>query len=254
MPLILCISAFAALVSMGGAPRASILLGKGEKDQAEQVLGNCTTMLVITALVLTVVVQVFGPDLLLFFGASQATLPYAWDYTRIYAMGTLFVQLALGLNAFINAQALPGQGCSPWPWGRGATLCWTHLHLRPGHGGAGGCPGHGAVPRGLLPVDPVLPPGKADHPPPAAADAAAAAEDPPPLPGSGGVPLYHAVHGEHPQRLLQHQPPPVRWGPGGGGHDHPCQRHAVCHAPPPGVHPGGPAIVGFNYGAATGTG
>lgn len=70
MPLILCISAFAALVSMGGAPRASILLGKGEKDQAEQVLGNCTTMLVITALVLTVVVQVFGPDLLLFFGAS----------------------------------------------------------------------------------------------------------------------------------------------------------------------------------------
>ena len=79
MPMILCISAFAALVSMGGAPRASILLGKGEKDQAEQVLGNCTTMLVITALVLTVVVQVFGPDLLLFFGASQATLPYAWD-------------------------------------------------------------------------------------------------------------------------------------------------------------------------------
>ena len=110
MPLILCISAFAALVSMGGAPRASILLGKGEKDQAEQVLGNCTTMLVITALVLTVVVQVFGPDLLLFFGASQATLPYAWDYTRIYAMGTLFVQLALGLNAFINAQGFARTG------------------------------------------------------------------------------------------------------------------------------------------------
>ena len=70
MPLILCISAFAALVSMGGAPGPAILLGKGEKDQAEQVLGNCTTMLVITALVLTVVVQVFGPDLLLFFGGQ----------------------------------------------------------------------------------------------------------------------------------------------------------------------------------------
>lgn len=122
MPLILCISAFAALVSMGGAPRASILLGKGEKDQAEQVLGNCTTMLVITALVLTVVVQVFGPDLLLFFGASQATLPYAWDYTRIYAMGTLFVQLALGLNAFINAQGFARTGMLTVALGAGCNI------------------------------------------------------------------------------------------------------------------------------------
>ena len=104
LPLIMCISAFAALVSMGGAPRASIMMGKGEPQQAERILGNCASMLVITALVLTVVIQCFGQDILMIFGASSNTISYAWDYMKIYSLGTLFVQLALGLNAFINAQ------------------------------------------------------------------------------------------------------------------------------------------------------
>lgn len=122
MPLILCVSAFAALVSMGGAPRASILLGKGERDQAEMVLGNCAAMLVLTAVVLTVVVQAFGQDLLRFFGASEVTLPYAWDYTRIYALGTLFVQLSLGLNAFINAQGFARTGMLTVALGAGCNI------------------------------------------------------------------------------------------------------------------------------------
>ena len=110
LPLIMCISAFAALVSMGGAPRASIMMGKGEPQQAERILGNCASMLVITALVLTVVIQCFGQDILMIFGASSNTISYAWDYMKIYSLGTLFVQLALGLNAFINAQGFARTG------------------------------------------------------------------------------------------------------------------------------------------------
>lgn len=104
MPVIMAISAFAALVSMGGAPRASIMLGRGEHPKAEKILGNCTVMLVIMAIILTAVFLIWGEPILMVFGASEATIGYALDYMRIYALGTIFVQLALGLNAFINAQ------------------------------------------------------------------------------------------------------------------------------------------------------
>lgn len=104
MPAIMAISAFAALVSMGGAPRASIMMGRGDNGQAEKVLGNCTTMLVIMASVLTAVFLIFGRRILMVFGASGNTIGYAWDYMQIYAVGTVFVQLSLGLNAFISAQ------------------------------------------------------------------------------------------------------------------------------------------------------
>lgn len=86
MPLIMAISAFAALVSMGGAPRASIMMGKGDKETAEKILGNCTTMLVLMAAVLTAVILLFGKPILLMFGASDNTIGYAWDYMSIYAM------------------------------------------------------------------------------------------------------------------------------------------------------------------------
>lgn len=110
MPLIMAISAFAALVSMGGAPRASIMMGKGDKETAEKILGNCTTMLVLMAAVLTAVILLFGKPILLMFGASDNTIDYAWDYMSIYAMGTIFVQISLGLNAFINAQGYARTG------------------------------------------------------------------------------------------------------------------------------------------------
>lgn len=110
LPVIMVISAFAALVSMGGAPRASIMMGRGDNEQAESILGNCTAMLAGIAVLLTLAVSVFGRDILLAFGASQATIVHAWEYMRIYALGTLFVQLALGLNAFINAQGFAATG------------------------------------------------------------------------------------------------------------------------------------------------
>jgi len=104
MPLIMVISAFAALVSMGGAPRASIMMGMKDKTSAEKILGSSTSALVIVAVILTALVLVFGEKMLMMFGASENTIGYGLDYMRIYAMGTIFVQLSLGLNAFITAQ------------------------------------------------------------------------------------------------------------------------------------------------------
>ena len=103
-PLIMIISAFAALVSMGGAPRASIMMGKGDTEQANKILGNCFTALVITSVVLTAVTMLFCEPLLMLFGASANTIVYAKAYMMIYAAGTIFVQLTLGMNAFISAQ------------------------------------------------------------------------------------------------------------------------------------------------------
>ena len=87
MPIIMAVSAFAYLISMGGAPRSSIMMGKKSYDKAEEILGNSAMALII-----------------MFFGASENTIIYALRYLRIYSIGTIFVQLALGLNAFITAQ------------------------------------------------------------------------------------------------------------------------------------------------------
>ncbi len=104
LPLIMAITAFTSLISMGGAPRAAIRMGRGEPQEAEKILGNCLVALVILAGVLTATLLLFGEKLLMLFGASQFTISYALDFMNVYAWGTLFVQLALGLNAFITAQ------------------------------------------------------------------------------------------------------------------------------------------------------
>ena len=104
LPIIVVISAFAALLAMGGAPRASIQEGRGNPKEAERIMGNCFTMLVMASVVLTVVWQLFARDLLLLFGASENTIDYAAAYMGIYSLGTIFVQVTLGMNAYITAQ------------------------------------------------------------------------------------------------------------------------------------------------------
>ena len=104
LPIIMVISAFAALVGMGGAPRASIQEGRKDPEGSQNIMGNSFTLLVITALVLTLVFQLFAEPLLLTFGASEDTIGYALDYMKIYSLGTLFVQVTLGMNAYITAQ------------------------------------------------------------------------------------------------------------------------------------------------------
>ena len=110
MPLILIISAFAALVGNGGAPRASIALGKKQTAEAEQILGNCFVTQLLVSAVLTAVVLIWNRPLLLAFGASSNTIDYSAAYMNIYALGTVFVQLTLGMNAFITAQGFAKVG------------------------------------------------------------------------------------------------------------------------------------------------
>lgn len=103
-PVLMLISAFSSLIGMGGAPRASIKMGEQDTDGAEKILGNCFLLLLCFSAVLTAVFLIFGETLLLWFGASGQTLPFALDYMNIYVCGTVFVQMALGLNAFISSQ------------------------------------------------------------------------------------------------------------------------------------------------------
>lgn len=103
-PIITIISAFSAFVGMGGAPRAAIWLGKGNRDMAERILGNGVTVLLAFSLILSLFFQAFKEPIILTFGGSENTLAYAMDYLGIYLWGTVFVQLALGLNMFITSQ------------------------------------------------------------------------------------------------------------------------------------------------------
>ena len=102
--VILVVSAFAALMDMGGVPRASICEGQGNAKESERIMGNSFSLLICTALILTVVLQLFAEPLLLTFGASENTISYALDYMKIYSLGTVSVQVTLGMNAYITAQ------------------------------------------------------------------------------------------------------------------------------------------------------
>ncbi len=110
MPVILFVSAFAALISSGGAPRASIFMGQGDKRSAERTMGGCFSLQVIVSVILTAVLLIWNRELLLTFGASDNTIGYATDYMNIYALGTLFVELTLGMNAYITAQGFAKTG------------------------------------------------------------------------------------------------------------------------------------------------
>lgn len=110
MPIIMIVSAFAALIGAGGAPRASIFMGKGDKKSAERTMGSCFILQIIVSIVLTALLLVFHEPLLLAFGASENTVVYASDYLKIYAIGTVFVELTLGMNAYITAQGFAKEG------------------------------------------------------------------------------------------------------------------------------------------------
>lgn len=104
LPLIMLVSAFAALISAGGAPRASIFMGRKDNETAEKIMGNCFFLQIIISIILTVILLVFNRELLLLFGASENTIEYAVKYMNVYAIGTIFVQLTLGMNAYITSQ------------------------------------------------------------------------------------------------------------------------------------------------------
>lgn len=104
MPLIMIVSAFAALIGNGGAPRASIFMGKNDLENAEKTMGNCFSLQLMISLILSIILFFGNRTFLLAFGASENTIEYAVRYMNIYSLGTVFVQLTLGMNAFITAQ------------------------------------------------------------------------------------------------------------------------------------------------------
>ena len=109
-PIIMIVAAFSALVGMGGAPLAAIKMGENDNDGAEQILTNSFSVLVIMSIILTVTVLIFKEPILWAFGASEATIGYATSYLGIYIIGTISVQIALGMNPFINTQGFAKVG------------------------------------------------------------------------------------------------------------------------------------------------
>ena len=109
-PVILFVSAISALVGMGGGSRAVVRMGEGKLDEANKILGNCTLLLMILGLAATVVFQLCKEPMLYLFGATENTIGYSMDYLNIYLYGSIFVELALGLNFFITSQGFSTVG------------------------------------------------------------------------------------------------------------------------------------------------
>ena len=103
-PILMLITAFAMMAGSGGAPRAAIAMGQGDKERAEKIMGNCFTVLMGFAVILTIGFYIACPTLLRWFGASDATLPYGVEYGRIYILGSVFVLITMGMNVFITTQ------------------------------------------------------------------------------------------------------------------------------------------------------
>ena len=121
LPILMMINAFAMLAGSGGAPRAAIAMGKQDREGAQKILGNCFSVLLFFAVLLTLLFYLFAPQLLRLFGASDVTLPYALSYARIYILGTIFVMIVMGLNPFITTQGFARISM--------ATVSYTHLTL-----------------------------------------------------------------------------------------------------------------------------
>lgn len=104
LPILMIISAFSALIGYGGAPLCAIKMGEKNNDEAEKIMSNGFSMLILIGAILTIVFYIFKEPILLAFGASEVTIGYANDYLSIYLIGTIFVQIALGMNPYINTQ------------------------------------------------------------------------------------------------------------------------------------------------------
>ena len=129
LPVVVFIVAFAALVGFGGAPRASIAMGKNDYETAEKILGNCVFTLICLAVVLTVGFYVFAEPILFAFGASDETIVYALPYMKIYVVGSIFVLLTTGLNAFITSQGFASVGMKTVMIGAGLNIVLDPLFI-----------------------------------------------------------------------------------------------------------------------------
>lgn len=128
-PIIMLISAFAALIGYGGAPLFSIKMGEGKKEEAQQMAGSCLVMLLGVGILLTALLFIFKTPLLTLFGASEQTLPYADKYLSIYLVGTVCVQTALGMNQFLSAQGMAKTAMLTVFMGAGMNIVLDYLFI-----------------------------------------------------------------------------------------------------------------------------
>ena len=135
LPIISIVMGFANLCGTGGAPLCSIYRGKGEEEEAERIMGNAFTLLLIFGVAVTGVFLLFRHPLLYLFGASDATYPYAEAYMTIYLLGTVFVMIGLGMNPFITSQGFGRTGMMTV--GRWSTSCWIRSSSSPWTWGCG---------------------------------------------------------------------------------------------------------------------
>ena len=238
MPLILIIAAFAALVGSGGSPRASIYMGKGEHDTAEKILTGCLSLQIIVSIILTVILLIWNENLLLMFGASENTISYATAYMNIYAIGTIFVQITLGMNTFITAQGKAITGMMTVLIGAVANIILDPIFIFGRHMGVRGAALATVISQALSCIWV--------------------------LSFLSGKKTLLRIKKENIMPGLQLVPPCVALGAsmfvmqasesvisvcfnssllkyGGGSHDDPYQCHAVCHASSAGNRPGGAA-------------
>lgn len=153
LPVITLISAFAALIGFGGAPRASIAMGKEDYEKAERILGNCVFTLVLLAAALTLGFFVFAEPVLYAFGASQDTIVYALPYLKIYVCGSIFVMVTTGLNAFITSSGLCGnRNENRCDWRRPECGIGPGFYFCPEYGSPGSSAGDSDFPGGFRSV------------------------------------------------------------------------------------------------------
>ncbi len=196
LPIIMVISAFAALMAFGGAPRASIAEGRGDLKESERIMGNSFTMLMAVSVVLTVVFLVFAEPMLRIFGASDNTIGYALNYMRIYALGTIFVQVTLGMNAYITAQGFTVVGMNTVLIGAILNTVLDPSSSSPSAWGSGARPWPPFYPRRSPRCGAEVPYGQQDQVAPAAGAPAAPSQGGAASPGPGRFPLLMQVYGE----------------------------------------------------------
>ena len=241
LPIIMIVSAFAALVSNGGAPRASMAMGKGDYDEAEKILGNSVALQIVISAVLTVLLLLFYRPLLLTFGASENTIGFASDYMKIYAAGTVFVQLTLGMNAFITAQGFARTGMLSVMIGAGCNIVLDPVLIYGFGMGVRGAATATVISQAVSTVwvlsflmgkKTVLKIRKKYL----RMEAGVV------LPGLAWTcPVYHAGKRERDYGLLQCLAAQIRGRRGGGSHDDSIQCDAVFHASDAGTRTGRPA-------------
>ena len=229
LPIILLVSAFAALCASSGAPLASIAMGQRNNEKAEGILGSCTALLLCVSAVLTVVLSCFYTPILLAFGATEDALPYAQRYIAIYSLGTVFVQLSLGLNPFITAQGFSKAGMLTVLIGAVLNTLLDPLFIFVFHMDVQGA-GDGDFTGRERGVRPALPDRQADDTAPEAPSAAAELEAACAVRGAGTCAVHYAEHGEPCVRVLQHIA--ARGGRHAGRRhdDHLLHADAVCAA------------------------